>query len=75
MSDWIEKGYREYRGEKIDVYFNTAICAHAAECVKGDPAVFNTSRKPWIVPDNASPEKVQEVIHRCPSGALKYQMK
>ncbi|MBC1475820.1 hypothetical protein HB852_14485 [Listeria grandensis] len=34
-------------------------------------AVLDTS----CVPDNATPEKAKEVIHRCPSGALKYSAK
>ncbi|STT78801.1 Uncharacterised protein [Klebsiella pneumoniae] len=25
----LEAGYRAYTGEKIDVYFNTAICQHS----------------------------------------------
>lgn len=26
----LDEGYRCYTGEKIDVYFNTAICQHSA---------------------------------------------
>ena len=29
----LEAGYRAYTGEKIDVYFNTAICQHSGNCV------------------------------------------
>ena len=30
----LEAGYRAYTGEKIDVYFNTAICQHSGNCVR-----------------------------------------
>ena len=68
----VNDGYRKYTGEKIDVFFNATLCAHAAECVRGNSDVFNTKRKPWIVADAASPEEVASVIERCPSGALQY---
>jgi uncharacterized Fe-S cluster protein YjdI len=69
----LELGYKKYYGEKIDVYFNGKVCAHAAECVRGDKNVFDLARKPWILPDaGESAEHTAEVIDRCPSGALKY---
>lgn len=33
-------GYRRYSGDKIDVYFNSAICRHSANCVRGNAAIF-----------------------------------
>lgn len=71
----LEQGYRKYPGETIDVFFNLSFCKHSANCVRGNPKVFDIKRKPWIIPDNASAVNVQEVIHTCPSGALKYIMK
>lgn len=67
--------FKEYEGEKITVYFDSEICQHAAKCVKGLPEVFNVKARPWISPDQADEKKVAEVIHRCPSGALKYMYK
>lgn len=32
----LDGGYRCYTGEKIDVYFNTAICQHSGNCVRGN---------------------------------------
>ena len=29
-----DAGYRRYSGDKIDVYFNSAICRHSANCVR-----------------------------------------
>jgi Uncharacterized conserved protein len=71
----IDAGYRLYSGEKIDVYFNTGICQHSGNCVRGNGQLFNLKRKPWIMPDSVDPQTVQKVIDTCPSGALKYRLK
>lgn len=67
-------GLKEYKGEKITVYFDGEICEHAAECVKGLPEVFNVKARPWISLDKVNANKVVEVIDRCPSRALKYKI-
>ncbi|VFS93872.1 Uncharacterized conserved protein [Escherichia coli] len=76
---WIRRyltgGYRCYTGEKIDVYFNTAICQHSGNCVRGNGKLFNLKRKPWIMPDEVDVATVVKVIDTCPSGALKYRHK
>jgi uncharacterized Fe-S cluster protein YjdI len=70
----LEAGYRAYTGEKIDVYFNTAICQHSGNCVRQSAVVFNLKRKPWIIPDEVDVATASG--HRyCPSGALKYRQK
>ncbi|HLQ39737.1 MAG TPA: (4Fe-4S)-binding protein [Tetragenococcus sp.] len=69
----LDKGYREYRGKEMNVYFNGEICIHAAECIRGNSAVFNPRQKPWIKVDSASAAEVKNIIDRCPSGALQYE--
>ncbi|MFJ9952288.1 (4Fe-4S)-binding protein [Kitasatospora sp. NPDC091207] len=64
---------RTYRGAEIAVTFDPRVCRHAAECVRGLPAVFDTARRPWISPDAAEPGLVAEVVRRCPTGALTYR--
>jgi uncharacterized Fe-S cluster protein YjdI/CDGSH-type Zn-finger protein len=64
---------RSYRGEQVEVSFDAGLCIHAAECVRGLPAVFDRDRRPWILADNASPQDLVAVIDRCPSGALQYR--
>lgn len=64
-----------YTGEAMDVSFTSALCIHAAECVKGHPEVFDTKRRPWIIPDEGAADTVADVIARCPSGALQYLRK
>ena len=70
-----DAGYRVYTGEKIDVYFNTAICQHSGNCVSGSARLFNLKRKPWIMPDEVDVSTVINVIDTCPSGALQYRRK
>ncbi|RVU54241.1 (4Fe-4S)-binding protein [Anaerosphaera multitolerans] len=71
----LSKGYRKYEGENIDVYFNIDICQHSGNCVRGDNEVFDTERKPWIIPLKDHFQQIQDVINTCPSGALKYKLK
>ena len=47
---------------------------HFAECIRGLPAVFDVHERPWIQPNNAPPGLVAEVVRRCPSGALRYEL-
>jgi uncharacterized Fe-S cluster protein YjdI/CDGSH-type Zn-finger protein len=58
----------------LTVYFDSALCTQAGECVRGLPAVFDHAQSPWIQPQNAAAEQVAEVIRRCPSGALQYDI-
>ncbi|MFC1436787.1 (4Fe-4S)-binding protein [Streptacidiphilus sp. N1-10] len=72
MSSGSEK--KAYQGRSVTVTFAADRCLHAAECVRGLPEVFDTARRPWIEPDAAGPERVAEVVRRCPSGALQYRL-
>ncbi|MEU8258961.1 (4Fe-4S)-binding protein [Micromonospora inaquosa] len=65
---------KAYEGQKITVTFEARRCWHAAECVRGLPEVFDTGQRPWIRPDAAEAERLAEVIRRCPSGALQYEL-
>jgi uncharacterized Fe-S cluster protein YjdI len=66
---------RVYTGAHVDVSFDPARCRHAAECLRGLPPVFDTHRRPWILPDGAQAPDVVEVVARCPTGALRTQAK
>jgi uncharacterized Fe-S cluster protein YjdI/CDGSH-type Zn-finger protein len=63
---------KRYNGREIEVTYDPVRCLHAAECVRGLPAVFDTSRRPWVQPDGAEAEVLAAVIERCPTGALHY---
>ncbi len=64
---------KTYAREEVDVSFDPEVCIHAANCVRGLPGVFDTTRKPWIVPDAAAADDVVAQVARCPSGALQAQ--
>ncbi len=64
----------KYKSEGFSVSFAPEICIHAGECVRGLPSVFNTTKKPWVNVAGASADEIIEVINRCPSGALKYEL-
>lgn len=64
---------KAYTAKDITVFYDAKLCIHAAECVRGLPQVFDTSKKPWIQPEHATSDAIAEIIHRCPSGALRYE--
>jgi CDGSH-type Zn-finger protein/uncharacterized Fe-S cluster protein YjdI len=64
-----------YPGEKMDVQWHGALCIHIGECGRAKGELFITGRKPWCRPDLASNEEVEDVISRCPTGALTYRDK
>ena len=69
----MSKKLHTYAGKQIEVTYDADVCAHAAKCVGGLPAVFDPNRRPWVAPDEApSPEELIRVIGLCPTGALGY---
>jgi CDGSH-type Zn-finger protein/uncharacterized Fe-S cluster protein YjdI len=64
---------KAYRSEKIIVSFDLQRCIHSEECVRGLPEVFDTEKRPWIQPDKSHPDRVAEVVTRCPTGALQFE--
>lgn len=72
-----EKKIKSYETKHIRVTWEPHLCRHAAECVKGASDVFNPSIRPWITLREGKEEakRVAEVIDRCPTRALKYELK
>ena len=66
---------RKYTGEQIDVTYDAQRCIHVAECLRRLPTVFDTSKRPWVQPDQAQAEQVAATVLACPSGALHYARK
>ena len=64
---------RHYADEQIDISYDVRRCIHAAECIRGLPAVFDKTRRPWIMPSGASADEIAKVIAQCPSGALHFK--
>jgi len=65
---------KRYQGEHIEVTYDQARCLHAGECVRGMPAVFDTTRRPWIAPDGADAEGLAAVSVDA-TGALHYTLR
>lgn len=61
---------RSHDGDGITVSFDTHRCPHAAERVRGLPAMSGAARRSWIQPAGASADHTADVVHRCPGGAL-----
>jgi len=71
----MENKVHSYESDEIKVTYDLKRCIHAAECVKGLPNVFDPDKRRWIQPENDSADRVADVIERCPTGALHYEMK
>jgi CDGSH-type Zn-finger protein/uncharacterized Fe-S cluster protein YjdI len=63
-------------GEKLTVIYDGKKCIHARFCVTWGPKVFRAGVKgSWIHPDAMDAERVAEIAHACPSGAIRYKRK
>jgi len=70
----IVNGIETAQGKKLDLMFETKRCIHARFCVTGAPDVFLANvQGPWIHPDALEVERVVEIAHACPSGAIQYR--
>jgi uncharacterized Fe-S cluster protein YjdI len=63
-----------YSTDAITVTFDPTRCIHAAECIRAQPLVFDSSRRRWIQPELGAAEDVVAAVRRCPTGALHYQL-
>ncbi|NQV87923.1 MAG: (4Fe-4S)-binding protein, partial [Woeseiaceae bacterium] len=64
------KSMFEYEGKEATVTWDGKLCIHIGECGKAKGELFVGDRKPWCDPDLSSNADVQEIVQRCPSGAL-----
>jgi len=62
----------KYPGKRAEVSWHGGLCIHIGECGRAKGELFVGKRKPWCDPDLASDDEVEDVIKRCPSGALAY---
>lgn len=63
---------RDYVGNGITVHWDSDRCFHSQWCMRGLPAVFDETARPWVNLDGAAADEVASVIDTCPSGALSY---
>jgi CDGSH-type Zn-finger protein/uncharacterized Fe-S cluster protein YjdI len=70
----IEDGIEHVEGEKLTLRFEAKRCIHARFCVTGAPSVFLANvQGPWIHPDTMDTERLVDIAHACPSGAIQYR--
>jgi CDGSH-type Zn-finger protein/uncharacterized Fe-S cluster protein YjdI len=66
-------GVEHVAGEKLDILYEGKKCIHARFCVTGAPKVFLANVVgPWIHPDAMDTERLVDISHACPSGAIRY---
>lgn len=68
MSD--SKQVFKYPGKEVDVHWDGRLCIHVGECGRAAGELFVGGRKPWCQPDLSAVDAVDEVVERCPTGAI-----
>jgi CDGSH-type Zn-finger protein/uncharacterized Fe-S cluster protein YjdI len=67
-------GVEEIEGKDLTLLFDSKKCIHSRFCVTWAPNVFLANvQGPWIHPDAMNVERLVEVAHVCPSGAIRYR--
>jgi uncharacterized Fe-S cluster protein YjdI len=65
---------KEYTNGEVTIVWQPGKCIHSANCKNNNPDVFRPKEKPWITPEHSTTEKIIDTIHKCPSGALTFNM-
>ena len=66
-------GVETVAGSALTLMFEAKRCIHARYCVTGAPNVFVGKVKgQWLHPDAMDVERLVEIAHACPSGAIRY---
>ncbi|MET0281772.1 MAG: CDGSH iron-sulfur domain-containing protein, partial [Steroidobacteraceae bacterium] len=61
-------------GKDIEIHYQGVRCIHSRFCVTGAPTVFLANvQGPWIHPDTMPVERLVDIAHACPSGAIAYR--
>ena len=69
-------GIEEIEGKDLTLIYEGKRCIHSRFCVTWAPTVFLANvQGPWIHPDTIDVERLAEVAHVCPSGAIRYRRK
>jgi CDGSH-type Zn-finger protein/uncharacterized Fe-S cluster protein YjdI len=67
-------GVEVVASEEIEIHYAGKRCIHARHCVTGAPTVFLANVKgPWIHPETMPVERLVDIAHACPSGAIAYR--
>ena len=66
---------KNYENHDIKVTWEAPICKHSTRCWKELKSVFKPLERPRVDLDGADAARIAAQIDRCPSGALKYDLK
>lgn len=66
MSDDVKR----FESDDATVSWDTRVCIGIGECGRASGDLFVGGRKPWCDPSRADAAEIEDVIERCPSGAL-----
>ncbi len=67
-------GVETVKGSALTLMFEAKRCIHARFCVTGAPNVFLGNVKgAWLHPDAMDAERLADIAHACPSGAIRYR--
>ena len=66
----MESKIRTYESEDATVTWDQKRCIHFAACVHGLPDVFDPNDRPWVQPENASPEALLATVLSNPEGEV-----
>lgn len=71
-----QDGIERVEGKKLTLIYEGKRCIHSRFCVTWGPTVFLANVEgPWIHPDTIDVERLAEIAHACPSGAIRYARK
>lgn len=70
----VANGIESVTGRDLTLMFEARRCIHARFCVTGAPTVFLANvQGPWIHPNTMDTERLVDIAHACPSGAIHYR--
>jgi uncharacterized Fe-S cluster protein YjdI len=67
-----KESVKEFSNGEMTVFWRPELCIHSANCLLGQPEVFNNRKKPWINMHAAGSKDIMQVVDTCPSRALTY---
>ncbi len=70
MADKITK----YPGKEATVAWHGELCIHIGECGRAKGDLFVGGRQPWCDPDVSNNDAIEDVVMRCPTGALSMEL-
>ena len=72
----VHEGVEEIEGQALTLLYEGKRCIHSRYCVTWGPKVFLANvAGPWIHPDAMDADRLVEIAHVCPSGAIRYRRK